>query len=329
MPKNQALAGITLTGHKDIFKPTAKPLVAAEGETVVEISLAELHPPEFHPFHVLDDESMERLVKNIKKYGVREPGLARPRTDNDGNPDGYELLCGNRRKRACEIAEISTLPVIIRELDDDSAAIAMVDSNLEQREKLLPSEKAWAYQVKLEALNHQGVKSDVPRQLSVEILCEQTGESKNQIFRLIRLTKLTAPLLDKVDARQLAFNPAVELSYLSQKEQTTVATAMENNDTKPSLSQSKRLKELSQAEELTAEIIDEILSETKKPPKGEPTGSARFRQYFPPDYSQKQMDDVITTLLKGWRKKQGEGGKRKIQARVGGGEKKGYTLTEL
>ena len=207
-----------LAGFGDIFQPTAEPIasvnadpfVAASGETVVEISLEELHPPEFHPFQVNDDLSMERLIKNIKQYGVREPGLVRPRTGDNGNPDGYELLCGNRRKRACELAETPTMPVIIRELDDDSAAIAMVDSNLEQREKLLLSEKAWAYRVKLEALNHQGVKSDIPGQLSVDILAEQTGESKTQIFRLIRLTELIITLLDKVDTKQIAFNPAIE-----------------------------------------------------------------------------------------------------------------------
>ena len=243
-------------------------------------------------------------MKNIKLYGVREPGLVRPRFDGNGNPCGYELLCGNRRRRACELAGVPTLPVIIRELDDDSAAIAMVDSNLEQREKLLLSEKAWAYRVKLEALNHQGKQSEIPGQLSVDILCEQTGESKNQIFRLVRLTELIITLLDKVDAKQIAFNPAVELSYLSQSEQTAVAEAMEHHDIKPSLSQAKRLKKLKQSGELTSEKIDMILSEAKKPPKGEPTGSARFRQYFPPDYSQKQMDDIITSLLKDWKKNQ-------------------------
>ena len=304
MPKKQHLDGISLIGHKDIFKPTTKPIITKDGESVVELLLEELHPPEFHPFQINDDESMERLVKNIKQYGVREPGLARPRTDENGNPDGYELLCGNRRKRACEISEIPTMPVIIRELDDDNAVIAMVGSNLEQREKLLLSEKAWAYRVKLEALNHQGVKSDTPGQLSVAILSEQTGESKTQIFRLVRLTELIIALIDKVDMKQIAFNPAIELSYLTQIQQTAVASAMEHHDIKPSLSQAKRLKELSQSEELTAELIDTILSETKKPPKGEPTGSARFRQYFPPDYTKKQMDDVITTLLKDWQKEQ-------------------------
>ena len=289
-----------LAGYNSLFKSTTKNITKdMDGETVVHIPLDELHPPEFHPFHVFDDESMERLVKNVKKYGVREPGLVRLRQDEDGNHiGGYELLCGNRRKRACELAEIATLPVIIRDLDNHNAAIAMVDSNLEQRETLLYSEKAWAYQIKLEALNHQGKQSDNPGELSVDILCEQTGESKNQIFRLVRLTKLVVTLLDKVDAKQLAFNAAVELSYLTMTEQTAVSSAMESYDIKPSVSQAGRLKKLSKDGKLTTEKIDAMLSEVKKMPKGEPTGSARFRKYFPPEYSKKQIEEEIIALLK-------------------------------
>jgi ParB family chromosome partitioning protein len=266
-----------------------------DGEIIVTLPLSELYPPEFHPFAVNDDEAMTRLSDNIRRYGIREPGIVRPREDG-----GYELLCGNRRKRACEIAGIQTLPVIIRELDNDSAAITMVDSNLEQREKLLYSEKAWAYRVKLEALNHNGKKGDM---LSVDVLVEQTGESKNQIFRLIRLTELTVTLLDKVDAKQLAFNPAVELSYLTHKEQTAVADAMAKYDVKPSLSQAQRLKKLEQAGELTLEMIDGILSESKKSPKSETKSAARFSQYFPPEYSLKQMDAVIVELLTAWKER--------------------------
>lgn len=314
MTNKKTTASLALAGFGDIFRSTENESTAdsvatsndSANETILEIPLEQLHPPEFHPFHVVDDESMERLVRNIKQYGVREPGLARPKYDNGGGSDGsnkveligYELLCGNRRKRACEIVGLSTMPVIIRDMDDNSAVIAMVDSNLEQREKLLPSEKAWAYRVKLEALNHQGIKSEIPGQLSVDILCEQTGESKNQIFRLIRLTELIVALIDKVDSKQIAFNPAVELSYLTQIQQTAAAQAIEHHDIKPSLSQAKRLKKLHQAGELTLELIDNILSETKKPPKG----SARFRQYFPPEYSKEQMDDVIVSLLKDWQK---------------------------
>ncbi|MCL2853950.1 MAG: chromosome partitioning protein ParB, partial [Defluviitaleaceae bacterium] len=206
--------------------------------------------------------------------------------------------CGNRRKRACELAGIPAMPVIIRDLDDNSAALAMVDSNLEQRDKLLYSEKAWAYRIKMDALNHNGIKGDM---LSVEVLVEQTGESKNQIFRLVRLTELIVTLLDKVDARQLSFNPAVELSYLAQVEQSAVASAMEEYCVKPSLSQAARLKKMSKDGALTPEAIKKILAEAKKTPKGEPVGTMRFRKYFPPDYSQKQMDAVIIELLTDWK----------------------------
>jgi ParB family chromosome partitioning protein len=335
MPKNKPLDGITLTGHKDIFKSTVKSTdrsiknVGDEigGEIIINILLKELHPPDFHPFHVIDDEAMDRLARNIAKYGVREPGLVRPRFDDDGNSDGYELIAGNRRKRACELAGKTTLPVIIREMDDNEASIAMVDSNLEQREKLLYSEKAWAYRVKLEALNHSGVKGD---KLSVEVLVEQTGESKNKIFRLVRLTELIVDLLDRVDNGKLAFTPAVELSYLSQAEQLAVAKAMDEYEVKPSLSQAVQLKKLKQAGELTLEMIDEVLSQ----PKGAANGGTvmngcddncdiesdgcyengdtdndsdnqalkitQFRKFFPKGYTAQQMTDVITDLLQQW-----------------------------
>jgi ParB family chromosome partitioning protein len=238
----------------NIFQSTITPM---SGESITEIPLNDLHPPEYHPFNVVDDEAMSRLVKSIEKYGVREPGIVRPR-----ECDGYELLCGNRRKRACELAGLAVMPVIVRELDDDSAVITMVDSNLEQREKLLFSEKAWAYRVKLEALNHKGIKGEG---LSVDVLVEQTGESKNQIFRLIRLTELVPALLDMVDNKKLAFNPAVELSYLSRKEQALVIDAMAKHEIKPSLSQAVRLKKLRKdGEDIPAETIDEILSAVQK-----------------------------------------------------------------
>lgn len=288
---------LALASYDDIFQADSVNVKPA-CESVVELPLTDLHPPEFHPFQVNDDEAMQRLVKSIKQYGVREPGLARPRIDG-----GYELIAGNRRKRACELAGIATMPVIIRNLDDDNAAIAMVDSNLEQRERLLLSEKAWAYRVKMEALNHNGVKGDM---LSVDVLVEQTGESKNQIFRLVRLTELVVGLLDMVDTRKLAFNPAVELSYLSPKEQMAVISAMEKHDVKPSLSQSVRLKKLKQAGTLTADAIDTILSEDKRgtdPRRGkaEQPGAARYSRFFPSDYSPKQIDTVIVKLLTEWK----------------------------
>ena len=292
MPLNNTINNLALARYDDIFKSGISPISC---EYIVELPLAELHPPEFHPFHVFDDAKMTRLTLNIKRNGVREPGLARPRIEG-----GYELLCGNRRKRACERAEFETMPVIIRDMDDDSAALAMVDSNLEHRETLLYSEKAWAYKIKMEALNHKGIKGDM---LSVDVLVEQTGESKNQIFRLVRLTELIITLLDKVDAKQLAFNPAVELSYLTHVEQSAVASAMDKNGVKPSLSQAVRLKKINKSGKLNIDVIDRILAEEKKPPKDKLSGSLRFRKYFPPEYSQKQMDAVIIKLLSGWKSK--------------------------
>jgi len=295
MSRSKTNGNLALAGFDEIFNSSATPMNC---ESVVEIAIAELHPPEFHPFLVNDDQGMMRLVKSVRQYGVREPGIARPLKDG-----GYELICGNRRKRACELAGIPTMPIIIRRLDDDDAAITMVDSNLEQRDKLLHSEKAWAYRLKLEALNHRGSKSDIPGQLSVEILCEQTGESKNQVFRLVRLTELIVALLDKVDSRELAFNPAVELSYLSQKEQTMVASAMDKHEAKPSLSQAQRLKKMKKAEGLTADAIDAVFAESKRQPKSEPASPSQFRKYFPPDYTQRQIEAVIIELLTDWKRK--------------------------
>ena len=301
MPKNKKIGNLALAGYNELFSSTIEPTsIAADasGERIVEIPLAELHPPEFHPFNVNDDEEMDTLTQSVKQYGVREPGLARPRADG-----GYELLVGNRRKRACELAELPTLPVIIRAMDDFEATIVMVDSNILNRETLLYSEKAWAYKVKMEALNHSGVKGD---KHSHEIITEQTGESKNQIFRLIRLTDLIVGLLDKVDAKKIAFNPAVELSYLSQVEQTAVISAMESHGIKPSLSQAVRLKKLKQAGELTVSMIDEILSESKKSSAEDNKDKeiSRFRKFFPDGYTTRQMNKVISDLLKTWQQQQ-------------------------
>jgi ParB family chromosome partitioning protein len=260
--------------------------------------LDELHPPEFHPFQVNDDLSMSRLSENIKQYGVLIPGIVRPRSDGAGTScAGYELVCGNRRKRACELAKIRAMPVIVRELSDADAVLVMVDSNLDQRDKLLPSERAQAYRMMMDALDHNGVKGGSH---TYEIMFERTGIKKSQLFRIIRLNDLIAALIDKVDAKQLAFSPAVELSYLTVPEQTCVVEAMAKYQVKPSLSQAMRLKEMSKAGTLTTANIDSISSEAKKPPKGEPTSSMRFRKYFPPDYSPKQMEKVIVGLLRQW-----------------------------
>jgi len=286
----KSVGNLSLAGLEEIFGTSMTP---QSGECVTEIAITELHAPDCHPFRVTDDEAMQKLVKSISKYGVREPGLVRP--DPDG---GYELLCGNRRKRACELAGIEKMPVIIRELDDDLAVIAMVDSNLQQREKLLPSEKAWAYKMKMEALNHSGIKAD---RHSCEIMAEQTGECKTQIFKVIRLTELIDVLLDKVDTRGLAFSAAVELSYLSFDEQRVVADCMEKHGVKPSLSQAVRFKKMNQDGALTSEAIDSVLAEEKKPNEGKPKGSLRFRKFFPPDYSPNQIEAVIIELLRDWK----------------------------
>jgi ParB family chromosome partitioning protein len=297
--RNQTSGNLALAGFNDIFN-----VGTSSGERITEIALSELYPPEFHPFQVNDDEAMRNLVESVKQYGVREPGLVRVRAEGAGTSGAsYELLSGNRRKRACELAGIATLPVIIRELSDDDAAIAMVDSNLQQREKLLFSERAWAYRVKMEALNHSGVKAEMH---SADVLVTQTGESRNQIFRLIRLTELVPDLLDKVDTRQLAFNPAVELSYLSRTEQAAVVAAMAKHEIKPSLSQAVRLKKLKQNGTLTPELIDGVLAENKKPSQGEPTGAMKFRKFFPPDYSPKQIETVIFGLLRDWKAQHGQ-----------------------
>jgi ParB family chromosome partitioning protein len=284
---------LALTGFEDIFNvDTTVTPAGTGGERIKEIPLSELFPPEFHPFQVNDDEAMKTLVESVKQYGVREPGLVRKRVEG-----GYELLSGNRRKMACELAGLTSMPVIIHELTDDEAAIVMVDSNLLHRERILPSEKAWAYRVKMETLNHSGIKDGVH---SVEVIAGQTGESKNQIFRLIRLTELVIGLLDMVDAKKLSFNPAVELSYLSQKEQSAVVAAMAKYEVKPSLSQAVRLKKMKKDGTLTPEAIDSVLAAEKKSMHDEPTDSMKFRKFFPPEYSKKQIEVVIIGLLRDW-----------------------------
>ena len=293
MSRNQPNSVITLTGFDDIFNVGTP----QSGECVQMLPLTELHEPDPHPFAVRDDEAMTKLAENVREYGVREPGLARSRDDG-----GYELLCGNRRKRACELAGLTEMPVIVRELTDAQAILAMIDSNLQQRETILPSEKAWAYRCRMEALNHNGVKGE---QRSCDIMAGQTGESTGKIFRFMRLTELVETLLDMVDAKQLAITPAVELSHLNYEQQYIVVDCMAKYEIKPSFSQAVRLKKMNQANELTAEAIDLLLSEGKKPPKGEPVGSGRYRRFFPPNYSPKQIDAVIVELLTDWKAKAG------------------------
>jgi len=293
MSRKNTVGKITLTSFDDIFNTSTSTHIR---ENIVDIPLCDLHPPEFHPFQVNDDDAMYRLAESIRLHGVLKPGLVRSRKNG-----GYELLCGNRRKRACEHAMLDTMPVIIKELTDDHATLVMVDDNLQQREKILPSERAWAYKVMMEALNHNGIKSE---NHSYEIMLDRTGIKKSQLFRILRLTNLITTLSDKVDTDQLAFNPAVELSYLSVKEQSEVVQAMIRHEVKPSLSQAVRLKKMKQDGKLTIDIIDYVLSEEKKPEKIEQTHNMKYHEYFPSDYSQKQIDTVIIKLLKNWKAQQ-------------------------
>ena len=244
------------------------------------------------------------MAESVKQYGVLSPAIARPLPDG-----GYELVSGHRRKRACELAGLETMPVIVRELDDDAAVILVVDSNL-QREGLLPSERAFAYKLKLEALRHQGERTDLTSsQLGTklradEIIAEQDGSSRNQIQRYIRLTELIPALLDMVDERKIAFNPAYELSFLKQGEQQLLLDAMDSKQATPSLSQAQRLKQLSQRGELTAAVMRAIMSEEKKPEIDRITITGdRLRKYFPRSYTPKQMEETIIKLLEQWQKR--------------------------
>ena len=297
---------ISLTSVDDLFS-TEESRVDEQREKIVEVPLSELHPFKAHPFKVIDNEAMFDTAESIKQYGVLVPAIARPREDG-----GYELVSGHRRKRACELASLETMPVIIRKLDDDAATIIMVDSNL-QRENILPSERAFAYKMKLSAMKQQGQRNDLtcsqvgnklPGKKSSEILAEQVGESKNQIFRYIRLTELVPELLSMVDEKKIAFNPAVELSYLKSDEQLLLIDAMDTEQATPSLSQAQRLKKFSAEGNCTLEAMCAIMSEEKKgePDKVTLTGD-KIKKYFPKNYTPQQMEATIIKLLEGWHKK--------------------------
>ena len=276
--------------------------MAADGE-LVTLALAYLHPFSRHPYKVRDDEAMRDMTESVKQYGVLSPAIARPLPEG-----GYELVSGHRRKRACELAGLETMPVIVRELDDDAAAILVVDSNL-QREGLLPSERAFAYKLKLEALRHQGERTDltssrVGMKLQVlDIVGQDAGDSRNQVHRYIRLTELIPPLLDMVDERKIAFNPAYELSFLKQDEQRLLLDAMNSEQATPSLSQAQRLKQFSQRGELTAEVMRAIMSEEKKEAERVTLRGDTLRKYFPASYTPKRMEETIIKLLEQWQKR--------------------------
>ena len=293
---------IVLKSVDDIFQ-TEENRADAQRERVQEIPLDQLKPFKNHPFKVRDDQRMLDTVDSIREYGVLVPAIARP--DPEG---GYELISGHRRKRGCEMAGLQTMPVIIRNLDDDAAVLVMVDSNI-QREELLPSERAVAYKMKLEALKHQGARMDLTscqvgtKLRADEKLAESVNESARTVQRFIRLTELISELLEMVDERKLAFNPAVEVSYLKRDEQRMLLEAMDAEQTTPSLSQAQRLKKFSQEGRLTEEAMSAIMSEEKKSDMDKVTlRSDTLRRYFPKSYTPKQMEQTIIKLLDVWQK---------------------------
>ncbi len=290
-------------GLEEIFSSVQKE-AAGQTERVQQIPLSELHPFEGHPFRVVDDEEMQKTVESVKEYGVLTPAIARP--DPDG---GYEIISGHRRMQAAELAGLKTLPVIVRDMDDDTAIILMVDSNL-QREHILPSERAFAYRMKLEALKHQGKRVDLTSsQIETKLradeeIAAQTGQSRAQVQRYIRLTELIPEILDMVDEKKIAFNPAVELSYLKPQEQRDFLEAMDYAQTTPSLSQAQRIKRMSQEGTCTLDQMCDVMNELKKDDMTTITISHDvLRKYFPRSYTPQQMQDVIVKLLDQWMKK--------------------------
>ena len=292
---------ISLASYDDIFSTDR--VKEDAGEKVQEVALTELHPFRDHPFKVLDDESMQKTVESIEQYGVLTPAIVRPRAEG-----GYELISGHRRAHASELAGKKTMPVIVRQMDDDAAVILMVDSNL-QRENILPSERAFAFKMKLEALKHQGERSDITstqvvQTLSSEKVGEEIGVSRESVRRFIRLTNLIPDILNMVDDRTIAFNPAVELSYLQPEEQQNFLKAMDYGQTTPSLSQAQRIKKFSQEGKCTLEAMCAIMSEEKKADLDRVTlKNDVLKKYFPKNYTPKQMEDTILKLLDQWQKK--------------------------
>ena len=296
MPKKGV--NISLSSYDDIFS-TEESRADQVAEKVQEIPLSELHPFKDHPFKVLDDEAMQKTVESIRQYGVMVPAIARPSPEG-----GYELIAGHRRHHASKLAGKETMPVIVREMDDDAATILMVDSNL-QREELLPSERAFAYRMKLEAINHQGKTfGQVGQKHSRDSMAAEMNESSRQIQRFIRLTYLIPELLDMVDQKKLAFNPAVDLSYLRPEEQKLFLEAMDYAQTTPSLSQAQRIKKYSQENKCTLDVMCAVMDEIKKDDMSKITISHDvIRKYFPKSYTPKQMEDTIIRLLEQWQKK--------------------------
>ena len=301
MPKSSVNA--SLSSYDDIFS-TEESRQEEQREQVQQIPIGELFPFKNHPFKVLDDDSMSDTVESVKQYGVLSPLIARPRPKG-----GYEIISGHRRQHAAELAGLETLPVIVRQMDDDAAIILMVDSNL-QREHILPSERAFAYKMKLDAMKNQGTRSDltstqvVSKLRSNEKLGAENNQSRETVRRFIRLTNLIPELLDMVDNKTVSFNPAVELSYLSPEQQQEVIRAMDDTQNFPSVSQAKRIKKLAQDGTFTTETIVAIMGEEKKSELDTVTiKNATLRKYFPRTYTPKQMEDTIIKLLEQWQKK--------------------------
>ena len=303
MPKNSL--NVSLKGADDIFS-TEESRQEQQREQVQQIPIGELFPFKNHPFKVLDDESMQRTVESVEQYGVLSPLIARPRPEG-----GYEIISGHRRQHAAQLAGLDALPVIVRQMDDDAAVLLMVDSNL-QRENILPSERAFAYKMKLEAIKNQGARSDLTSgqivqksKLSIERVAEDAGEGYKTVQRFIRLTNLIPELLDMVDEKKIAFNPAVELSYLDESQQRDFLEAMEDTQNAPSLSQAQQLKKMAQQGEFSYEKAFDVMGQEKKSEKDTVTiKNETLRKYFPRSYTPKQMEEKIIQLLDAWQKKQ-------------------------
>ena len=302
MPKNSL--NVSLKGADDIFS-TEESRQEQQREQVQQIPIGELFPFKNHPFKVLDDESMQRTVESVEQYGVLSPLIARPRPEG-----GYEIISGHRRQHAAQLAGLDALPVIVRQMDDDAAVLLMVDSNL-QRENILPSERAFAYKMKLEALKNQGSRSDLtsaqigPKLTAAEKVAEEANDTKSQVKRFIRLTNLVPELLDMVDEKKIAFNPAVELSYLDESQQRDFLEAMEDTQNAPSFSQAQQLKKMAQQGEFSYEKAFDVMGQEKKSEKDTVTiKNETLRKYFPRSYTPKQMEEKIIQLLDAWQKKQ-------------------------
>ena len=296
MPKSGA--NISLTSYDDIFTTEE----SRQTEQIQQIPISELHPFKDHPFKVLDDEAMQRTVESVAQFGVLAPLVVRPREEG-----GYEIISGHRRQYAAELAGLKTLPVIVRNMDDDQAVIQMVDSNL-QRESILPSERAFAYKMKLEAMNNQGIRGDSTcgqiGHKSRDIIAAEAGDSARNVQRFIRLTNLIPELLELVDQKKISFNPAVELSYLTVSEQRDFFEAMQDTQNAPSLSQAQRIKKLSQAGKCSYDAIYDIMGEEKKAEMDRVTiKNDVLRKYFPKSYTPRQMEETILKLLEQWQKK--------------------------